>query len=168
MNDQIWGLQCNLKFQSYCLAFLVAKFQKRERNLNLFLAIASSGSIGAWAIWQQIPMVWASIIAGSQILTVVKPYFPFYKYAKDLMAKCSKAEILNIEMERLWYKVQTNKITEDEASELYFDLKKQVTELFNSGDDTAFDVNKSIEEKANKKMAIFLKNTYGIQITLNS
>jgi hypothetical protein len=167
MREQIWAFLNDTKFKGYCLTFLVNKFQKWDRNINIFLAIASSTSIAAWAIWKVNPLIWAAIIAASQVLTVIKPYFPYFKYVKELNAKSFRVDLLNIEFERLWYKLQNKKITEDEAVEIYFDLRKHTTEIFNFGDDTIFDVKKDIEQKANERMKVFLKNNYGISININ-
>jgi len=167
MGNQIWAELCNLRYKGYCLRFLVVKFQKWDRNINIFLAIASSGSIAAWAIWDQSPLVWGAIIAVSQVLTVIKPYFPYYKYVKEINKKTLKIEVLNIEFERLWYKLQNKKITEEEAVDMYYLYQKEIAEIFNFNDDTLFKIDGNIKKKSNVKMKIYLKNNYGIDINVN-
>ncbi|PKV50795.1 hypothetical protein ATE84_2862 [Aquimarina sp. MAR_2010_214] len=168
MREQIWATLNDLKFKGYCLELVVEKFQKWDRNVNIFLAITSSGSIGAWAVWQKYPMIWAGIIVISQVLTVIKPFFPYFKYVKELSAKRFRIENLNIEVEQLWYKLQNGKIGEDEAAEDYFEMKKQIAETFNFNDDTIFNVKTEIVDKANNRMKVFLKNNYNIEIDINS
>ena len=168
MRTQIWGALCNQQFKSYCLTLLVKRYQLWDRNINVFLAVASSSSIAAWAIWKITPIIWASIIAASQVMTVVKPYFPYFKYVKEFNLKCIRLEIINIEFERLWHKLQTKKLTEDEAEELYFELRKQTSEILNFSDDTIFDVTPKIERKANERMKYFLQTNYGISISINN
>ncbi|MBL0047092.1 MAG: hypothetical protein IPP32_03235 [Bacteroidetes bacterium] len=167
MRDQIWASLNDTKYKGYCLGFLVDKFQKWDRNINIFLAIASSTSIAAWAIWKVNPMVWAAIIAFSQVLTAIKPYIPYFKYVKELNTKSLKVDLLNIEFERLWYKLQHKKVTNEQAVEIYFDLRRQSTEIFNFGDDIIFEVKSKIEKRANERMKTFLKNNYGIAININ-
>lgn len=166
MRDNIWAMLCDIKFKTYILSYLVGKYQKWERNMNIFLALASSSSIAAWAIWNKMPFLWSGIIAGSQVLTVIKPFLPYFKYVKELNSKLLRIENINIEIERLWYKIQQFKIDDDEAAENYFEIKKQITEALNFGDDTIFDVDKSLKNKANERMKIFLKSNYNISITL--
>lgn len=48
-------------------------------------------------------------------MTVIKPYFPYYKYVKELNGKSLRVDNLNIEFEKLWDKLQAGKLTEDEA-----------------------------------------------------
>jgi hypothetical protein len=168
MRTQIWGALCNLQFKSYCLTLLVKKNQHWDRNINVFLAIASSTSIAAWAIWKVTPIIWASIIAVSQVLTVVKPYFPYFKYVKEFNLKCVRLELMNIEYERLWHRLQNKKVTDDEADEQYFELRKQTSEILNFSDDTIFEVTPLIEKKANEMMKNYLQTNYGISININN
>jgi len=167
IRNQIWALLNNTKFHGYCLSILVDKFQSWERTTNVFLAVASSGSIAAWAIWKIEPMIWATIIAISQFIMAIKPYFPYFKYIKEFNSKNIRIDYLNIEIEKLWYNFQNGKITEEDAGILYFDIKKQLVEILNFGDDTVFRVTNGVERKANEKMKVFFKNDYDINIDVN-
>jgi hypothetical protein len=164
METQIWSLLNDVKFKGYCLGFVVEKFQKWDRNLNIFLALSSSGSVAAWAIWNTYPLIWAGIIALSQVITVVKPYFPYFKYVKELNKKCFQVDNLSIDIERLWYEYRNETIDEKVAADRYFEIKKQIAEIFTFGDETIFDITKNIENKANGRMEIYLKNNFGITI----
>jgi hypothetical protein len=168
MRDQIWALLNDAKFKSYCLNFLVYRYQKWDRNINIFLALASSGSIAAWAIWQVNPIIWGVIIAISQILTVIKPYFPYFKYVKELNDKSTKVDIVNIELEELWYKLQNAKISNDEAGNEYFTIKKKLSDILSFTDDTIINVDKKIERKANERMKVYLRNNYQSLIDINT
>ena len=164
MRTQVWATLNDTKFKGYSLSLLVDQFQRLDRRINIFLAIASSGSIAAWAVWKEHPLVWSSIIAFSQVVTVVKPYFPYFKYVKELNAKCHKIAVLNIELERLWYKIQHKKLTEDLAEKEYYDLRRTIADALIFGDDVVFVVSRDIEKKANEKMRIYLKSHYGVII----
>ncbi len=41
-------------------------------------------SIAAWEIWQEYQMVWAVIIALSQVITAIKPFLPFRQRLKPI------------------------------------------------------------------------------------
>lgn len=166
MRNQIWAELCNIRYKGYCLNFLMGKFQKLDRNINIFLAIASSGSIAAWAVWDSSPLIWGTIIALSQVITVIKPYFPYYKYVKELNTKQLKIEVLNIEFERLWYKIQNKLITTEQSADTYFEYKKEITQILNFNDDIIFDIDSKIQNKSNLKMKNYLKNNYGIDINI--
>jgi hypothetical protein len=166
MRTQIWSLLCDCKFKSYYMGHMVTKYQKYDRNLNIFLAIASSGSIAAWAIWSIYPMLWGIIIAASQVLSVIKPYLPFFKYVKELNLKLVRIESLNIDFEKLWFKIQRSKISEDDSVEEYFILQKQLTEILNFSDESLFEFDKNIKIKADRQMKVFLKTKYNIEIVV--
>lgn len=167
MTNKIWAMLCDMKFKTFILSSLVDKFQKWERNVNIVLAVTSSSSIAAQAIWNVYPFLWSGIIAGSQVLTVVKPYIPYFKYVTELNAKLARMENVNIEIEKLWYKLQNGKLSSDATAEAYFDLKTQITDILNFGNDTIFTTDKRIIDKANVKMKIFLKKDYNTEITIS-
>jgi hypothetical protein len=167
MRNKIWSALVNAKYKGYVIGLLTDLFQKRDRAMNIFLALTSSGSIAAWAIWDKYGMIWALIIAISQVVTVLKPYFPYYKYVKELNGKRLKIDDLNIDFEKLWDKIQTEKIREDEASEIYFELKKKFNEIMHFGDDAVFTASKEIQRKASDATRLFLKNDYNIEIEID-
>ena len=166
MKTQIWSILCDLKFKEYCIGLLISKFQKIDRNINIFLALTSSGSIAAWVIWKEYPIFWGGIIAVSQVISAIKPYFPYNKYVNELNDRYLKVEFINIGLEQLWYKYSRKKIAEEDSNLQYVEIRKEIAKALNFSSDTIFEVDKRIEEKANKKMMIFLKNNYGITIKI--
>ncbi len=167
IRNKIWATLVDVRFKGFILGYLVDSFQKLDRNINIFLALASSGSIAAWAVWQKIPIVWAGIIVVSQVLNAVKPYFPFYKYVKELGAKSIRADGLNIEFEKLWSQLENKRIDEAVAEESYYELRKQMIEIFNFGDETIFKSSDKMEKKANERMKLFFENNYEVVININ-
>lgn len=164
LTDKIWATFCNMKYKGFLFGLLVSRYQKLDRNINIFLALASSGSIAAWAVWQDYPIVWSSIIAFSQVITTIKPYFPYSKVIKELNSRCYKVDLLNIEYERFWNKISRGVLTEDTMEQFYYDHNKTYAEVLNFPDDLVFDTSKEIENKANHRMKTFLKTFYGIEI----
>lgn len=166
MEAIVWKELCDLKFKGYYIALLIEKYQKRERTLNIILAIASSGSIAAWAVWQELPFMWGGIIALSQIITVIKPYLPYAKYVKELNPKCTKVDYLNLEFQMLFYRIQEDKINEESAEEVYQKLSEETLKVLNFSDELILSSDKNIERGANTKMYYFLKTKYNCEIEL--
>lgn len=163
IKERIWATFCNMKFKGFILGMLVQKYQRLDRSINIFLALASSGSIAAWAIWKDFPLLWSSIIAISQVITTLKPFFPYYKVAKELNTRCLKMDLINIELERLWNKIQRGKLTEDILEQSYFDFGRSYAEILNFPDDLVFETSEKIKAEANIRMMNFLKTYYGIR-----
>lgn len=163
MNSQkIWANLCNMKYKGFILELLVAKYQDLDQKINIFLAIASSGSIAAWLIWDKFPLVWGAIIAVSQAITAVKPYLPYSKMVKDLNSKCLSISLLNNEYERFYSKVRRKKLTEDVVEQMYFDYNKSYLPILGASDDFNYKTSNAIKDEANEKMNIFLKTYYNI------
>jgi hypothetical protein len=68
-------------------------------SVGVVRAIASSGSIAAWAIWRQYAFVWGLIIAASQVADALREVFPFVKTNKA-------ASEFGIALERLFIDAQ--------------------------------------------------------------
>ena len=165
LRDNIWATFCNMKYKGFLFYMLVSKYQRLDRTVNIFLALSSSGSIAAWAIWPHIPVVWSCVIAASQVITTVKPYFPYSKIIKELNGRCYKMELLNIEYERFWNQIQRKTLTDDMIEQSHFDRNKLYAEVLNFPDDIVFDTTLAIEEKANDKMKNYLNTHFGIVTT---
>ncbi|HWE07139.1 MAG TPA: hypothetical protein VG274_10545 [Rhizomicrobium sp.] len=83
-------------------------------RLGILRAVASSGSIAAWAIWREYAFVWALVIAASQVADVLKDVFPFarqYQAAGEYMLTLDRL-LIDAEME--WSKVFRGDYPEDD------------------------------------------------------
>ena len=84
-------------YLSEVLQLMVAReYMRRYRTVldrritcfNALRATASSSAIAAWAVWQAYPLIWAGVIAASQVADALKDVFPFtarHKAANDLV-----------------------------------------------------------------------------------
>ncbi len=79
MNAQAryWNPFVQLKRDAAYIGRYHAADEAVDRWLDILSAIASSSSIGAWAIWRDHAPVWAIIIAASQMLTAIRAYLPY-------------------------------------------------------------------------------------------
>lgn len=96
-----------------------------DKRINIFLAITSSSSIAAWAIWQKYQMIWAIIIAISQIITAVKPFLPFKVRLKAVSDLNSRMQKISLDCEKGWYSVAEGELTDKEIHELCIKLREE-------------------------------------------
>lgn len=129
MQEQYWSYMVQTKFSVYYLDNYAENIYKKERNINVFCAIASSASIAAWAVWTEWAYVWGFIIAISQVLTSVKEYFPYARQLKMLKHFVEEMKMIYINIEQEWFRVAEGNLTENEINKLLFMYKKKVTEL---------------------------------------
>jgi hypothetical protein len=164
VKTQIWATLCDVRFKSYLLSILVNKYQRWDRNINIFIALASSSSIATWIIWDKYQLLWSTIIVASQVLTVIKPYFPYFKYIRELNQRSHKMDSLSIDLEKLWHDFQVKTLKQSEVKKQYFNFKKTISEALNFGDDIIFSTSSKDINNANLKMKVYLKNNYNIDI----
>ncbi|WP_040551575.1 hypothetical protein [Rheinheimera nanhaiensis] len=112
MRDRLWYYLQNSKFKAGYLCELSKTASTCGNIYSFILALGSAGSVAAWAIWNEFPYVWASIVGISQILHVAKPHIPFLKNDKEYIELCFKYEFLYLKYEKLWCRYE--KGTEDE------------------------------------------------------
>ncbi|HEY1934375.1 MAG TPA: hypothetical protein VGG99_20390 [Acetobacteraceae bacterium] len=94
-----------------------AVLARRVTWFGALRAVVSSTAIGAWAVWRSYPMVWAAIIAASQVAAALQNVFPFtsrHKAANDLVVSL---EALLIEALYEAETVYTGQFTEAEITE---------------------------------------------------
>jgi hypothetical protein len=96
-----------------------------QRLINVLLAITSSGAIAAWAVWKEFPVVWAAVIAISQVITAVKPLLPYEKRIEIIYDMINQLTGICNELESKWYYVANGSLTEEEINELSYKYEKR-------------------------------------------
>lgn len=165
LDQQLWPTLWQSKHNAIALSLLVEKYQVYNRRINLLIVLASSSSVGAWAIWQDIPIVWSLIIVASQVATLVKPYFPYSKYIRELNIKCASMETVVMELEFLYAKHEDAVAKETKSLEKDFiALKRQRAKILEFSDDLLFSASKKIKAKADQELKTYLKNNCDLDI----
>ena len=132
-----------------------------DKAINILLAITSSSSIAAWAIWQKYSMVWAIIIALSQVITAIKPFLPYKQRLKVLGEFNDKLQEISLNCERNWFNVAEGKLTEEEIHDLYINIKNQSLEAERKYlKNIVLPKNKRILREAEEEANLYLKKTY--------
>jgi hypothetical protein len=99
----------------------------RDKSVNIFLALTSSSSIAAWVIWQEAAIVWAAIIAASQVITTIKSFLPYKNRIKSLGGMLHEFEDIVLFAEKKWFDVSEGKLTEEQIHELQFEIRTKKT-----------------------------------------
>jgi hypothetical protein len=120
-----WNLLADTKVHVSYLHRYAANPEWWDKSTNVFLAITSSGSIAAWAIWKDLIFLWPSLIALSQVITAVKPFMPFKHRLKVLVDLCNQLQITTLAMKQDWYSVAEGKLTEEEIHDLTVKYRAQ-------------------------------------------
>ncbi|MDN3379724.1 MULTISPECIES: hypothetical protein [unclassified Pseudoalteromonas] len=121
-----WNLLKELKAQIGYLHNYASDDEWTDKALNIFMAIASSASIATWAIWKEHQLVWACIIALSQVVTAIKPFLPYQKRLKAISELNNQIQAIFLEAESIWYKVSEGLLTEQEIHQETVRLKGRI------------------------------------------
>ena len=162
MRNRVWGSLSNFVFKAYVIDSMIMRYQKYDKRINIWLAIVSSSSIAAWTVWHIVPQLWAGIIAMTQVIQAVKPYFPYSKYIRTLNEKSKLLHDTNRRFERLFFNIDYKALTTDEIADQYFNLKAEAEKVCFFSDDMNIAPKKSDIEYANQETAAYLKSNYDV------
>lgn len=126
--DRYWNLFVEMKTQTYYLYYYAADNEKWDRWLNMIQGIASSTSIGAWALWKnpQVEFVWPIVIGTSQVLHAIRPSFPFKQRQQLLMDLHEQFQTICLDMEDQWHDVADGAMTDDEIHDATMKYRKRI------------------------------------------
>ena len=131
MQEKYWKYMVQIKAWIFYLDVYTEDSYRWDRIINIVVAIASSTSIAAWAIWQKYLFVWSIIIAISQVLTTIKGFLPYSKRLKMLVPFMEDLKFLYNKIEYNWFKVASGDLSEDEINELLYSFKDEFSNIEN-------------------------------------
>lgn len=131
MREKYWNYYTTTKYELLYFYEYLNNSYKWLRSLDSFLAVASCSSIAAWAVWDEIPVVWAVIIAASQVVSALKQFMPYSRRIQALNDLIPRLEGVVNRIDHEWFKVDSNELTDDQINDLIFSFKKECTDLGN-------------------------------------
>jgi hypothetical protein len=121
---RFWKELVQLRAHIDYLSLYRLQCDKVDRGISMLLAVASSGSIAAWAVWREFAMLWGAVIAISQVLSAVRSYLPFEKRLAGVASLASRFESLFVRWEAAWQQVASGELKEEQIAERLFQLKR--------------------------------------------
>lgn len=123
--EKFWRELDQLRIHATYIEAYYEKTVRTDRFVSMVLAVASSGSIAGWAVWNNYSYVWAFIVAISQVINAVKSYLPYSKRLKSLNALSAELESLFLSMENHWFNVAEGYLSDEEIHKLHMKIKEQ-------------------------------------------
>lgn len=156
-----WRELQQLKENLNYIQLYLEKLESTDRAFKIFLAITSSGSIAGWAIWKNLSLLWAIIIASSQVINVIKPFLPYEARLKSLFGLFNALENLMLSTEDRWYDVSEGKLTEKEIHDLQMEVKrKKVDAIIKNLGNNLLPHKESIYLEAVRSADVYFNNFY--------
>lgn len=125
-------------------------------------AIASCGSIAAWAIWKEHAFVWGLIIASSQLADALKDVFPFAKKHKAASEYANALSGLFIDAQLEWDVICLGSHTDEDIVSRLHSLRKFQLEAERQNFPNGAETRNSIRVQAEHEAELYLKSTYGL------
>ncbi|MDO8769454.1 MAG: hypothetical protein Q7K57_12270 [Burkholderiaceae bacterium] len=124
--QRYWTQLKHLKTHVYYTHFYAIRTDAVDKGVNIFLALTSTSSIAAWAVFKEYAMLWAGIIALAQVITAVKPFLPFRQRLKGLVALGDALQTIGLESEKGWYNVSEGKWSDELIHEKIIELAAKI------------------------------------------
>ena len=131
LQEKYWEDMTQIKFRIYYFESYFHETSLIDKFISGFLAVAASASIGGWVVWEDAKFVWATIIAVSQVINVIKTQLPFTQRKKELSELNKKLNVIFDEYDKNWHKIAKGMIDEAELNDLVSMMRTKVTELAN-------------------------------------
>ena len=158
--DQYWNELYTLKTH---ISFIEQRLEKAEfvdRVLKIILAVASSASIGAWAIWQHVSWLWASVIAFSQVVSAIVPFLPFRARLKAYSALLGDLEEIMNRAEHNWHGITAGNYSEEEINDLRFVVRTEKQKALRKHIQTTIPADSKVHAEAEKNAREYLESFY--------
>ncbi|HIF9106373.1 TPA: hypothetical protein ACX6QA_003348 [Photobacterium damselae] len=159
--ERYWREMDQLKVHVLYLELYLEKTINTDRMINMFLAIASSGSIAGWVVWEQLSFVWGAIIAFSQALNAVKPYLPYAKRLRSVQSASNELGSIFLTMEDRWYEVSEGMLSSEQIHSLQMNYKERIRQTLQKYlSSSTLPENKKLLEKAKSQAIYYFENFY--------
>jgi len=161
--EQYWNEMVGLRAHQTYLALYQLSSERWDLGFRIFLALMSSGAIGAWAVWQEYSKVWASLVALSQVISVVSQFMPFRARIKSIGPACVKMAALADRAEREWFKVCEGELSNRDINKARHDLKELKRKIMNdSFGNMVLPVRKRRMKNASQQTSEYFAAHYGV------
>ena len=132
-------------------------------GLGTLRAIASSGSIAAWALWKDYAFVWGVIIAASQVLDALKDVFPFTKKHKAASAHTITLGGIFIDAQLEWENIFSGRYTDDQIMNRRHKLMKLQHDAERTSFPDGLATRDSLFAQAQQEAKDYFAATYGVR-----
>ena len=122
--DLYWKELQQLKAATICIRLYRNQLANWVRGIDWIKALASSGGIAGWAVWNNYPFFWSGIIAAAQFLDVMRGVFHFTKQHRAASDLTVALELLYIDAEDEWEAIYLGNISNEMISQRRTKLRK--------------------------------------------
>ena len=160
VQSQYWTEIYQLKVHIAFIELLLERSERVDRSLKIALAVASSSSIGAWAVWNTLSWFWAGVIALSQVVTATNQYLPYRSRMKAYSSLLVELEELMILAEFRWHSISEGQLTEEEINKARFEIRGTKQKSLNKHIQTTIPTDMKLQKIAEKSATDYFNRFY--------
>lgn len=161
--DLYWRQIEQLKGAAVCIRLYRNQLARRVRAVEIVKAVASSGAIAGWYMFDSHKFLWGGIIALAQLLDVLKDAFPFAKLHRQAASLTVALEFLLIDAEGEWEKIHIGKIEDKAIVERRTRLRKLQLEAEQKHFPEGFEPGRRIVALATEETRTYFLVTYDLE-----
>lgn len=127
MREKIWYEMLHKKLGDTYLVLYLSRQRSMRKWFKIITLIFSTSGIFSWAIWQNgvLPFIACIVIAAIQLLTLIENQLVLNEKDLDNIADLRKLYTTYVnQIEELWTDFNTDIITEIQAKERFYELRK--------------------------------------------
>lgn len=100
------------------------------RGFNMGVLVFSSAGIMGWKVWEHLPVIACGIIAAVSLIRLLQPHLIMNEKQLRNLDDIHRfySDYYN-DIEKLWFDFESERVTEEEATNSFFELKKKETEI---------------------------------------
>lgn len=159
--EYYWKEFYRLKAQANYVELMLLRAEKFDRLIKIFIAVASSSSIGAWVVWKEHAGLWGGIIAASQVLSAIQQHLPYKSRLRPYSALLIELEEIELMVESRWIDISNGEYTEITIRKWLTDLRAKRHLAFKKYiPSTTIPEDGKLFEEAEKRALEYFENFY--------
>jgi hypothetical protein len=164
MQNKIWYEFVHYKSGDDYLVLYLNRLKTTRKVTNILTIIFSTTGIFSWTIWKYLPAITSGLIAVIQLFKLVENQIvPTDKDIEQVALLRNMYFDYWNKLEKLWIEYNSNKLTGEQATEMFFKLRDSVKDIEALDNKLSIQTITSLQDKADIQT-----NSYLNQYHLNS
>lgn len=156
---RFWKELTELRFGAFYLHEYHLHFDKWRTRQSALLALVASGSVATWAIWKEMPLFWASLVALSHVISAIRQWLPWERRLRSVVQAKQDLDSLALLAESRWFGIRSGHLSREEVDRSVMEIKRQIAKVNN----THFhDAPLPVNEEYRKKGAYLTKEYFAV------
>jgi hypothetical protein len=134
-----------------------------ETTIAAIRAVTSSTSIAAWVIWRKYAIVWAALIAATQVADALRDVFPFRKRRQALSGWSNALNRLFVDAQRDWDNISAGSVSNERIGILTHQLRLKMQRYEETYVPDGLVRKQELFDSAQQEMETLFKTRYSIE-----